>query len=39
MGIETKFVNGLRVTDAPTMEIAKMVLDRQDRAGHRRAHP
>jgi acetylglutamate kinase len=26
MGIETKFVNGLRVTDAPTMEIAKMVL-------------
>ncbi len=26
MGIETRFVNGLRVTDAPTMEIAKMVL-------------
>jgi acetylglutamate kinase len=26
MGIETKFINGLRVTDAPTMEIAKMVL-------------
>lgn len=26
MGIETRFVNGLRVTDEPTMEIAKMVL-------------
>jgi acetylglutamate kinase len=26
MGLETKFVDGLRVTDAPTMEIAKMVL-------------
>ena len=26
MGIETRFVDGLRVTDAPTMEIAKMVL-------------
>src|SRR5437660_5934967 len=26
MGIETRFVNGLRVTDAPTMEIVKMVL-------------
>jgi acetylglutamate kinase len=26
IGIETKFINGLRVTDAPTMEIAKMVL-------------
>jgi acetylglutamate kinase len=26
MGIEPRFVNGLRVTDAPTMEIAKMVL-------------
>ena len=25
-GLETKFVNGLRVTDAPTMEIAEMVL-------------
>jgi acetylglutamate kinase len=26
IGIEPRFVNGLRVTDAPTMEIAKMVL-------------
>jgi acetylglutamate kinase len=26
LGIEPKFVNGLRVTDAPTMEVAKMVL-------------
>jgi len=26
VGIEPRFVNGLRVTDAPTMEIAKMVL-------------
>jgi len=26
MGLEPKFINGLRVTDAPTMEIAKMVL-------------
>src|SRR5436853_6484374 len=26
MGIESRFVNGLRVTDAQTMEIAKMVL-------------
>jgi acetylglutamate kinase len=26
MGIETRFINGLRVTDASTMEIAKMVL-------------
>jgi acetylglutamate kinase len=26
MGVETRFVNGLRVTDAQTMEIAKMVL-------------
>jgi acetylglutamate kinase len=26
MGLEPKFVNGLRVTDASTMEIAKMVL-------------
>lgn len=25
-GLETKFVNGLRVTDEPTMEIAEMVL-------------
>lgn len=27
-GMETKFVNGLRVTDADTMEIAEMVLNR-----------
>lgn len=26
LGIEPRFVNGLRVTDAPTMEIVKMVL-------------
>jgi acetylglutamate kinase len=26
VGLEPKFINGLRVTDAPTMEIAKMVL-------------
>ena len=26
IGLETRFVNGLRVTDAQTMEIAKMVL-------------
>ena len=26
IGLEPKFVNGLRVTDAPTMEIVKMVL-------------
>ncbi len=28
IGMEPKFVNGLRVTDAPTMEIAEMVLNR-----------
>ncbi len=27
-GMETHFVNGLRVTDAPTMEIAEMVLNK-----------
>ena len=27
-GMEPKFINGLRVTDAPTMEIAEMVLNR-----------
>lgn len=27
-GLETKFVNGLRVTDEPTMEIAEMVLNK-----------
>jgi acetylglutamate kinase len=26
VGLEPRFVNGLRITDAPTMEIAKMVL-------------
>ncbi len=26
VGLEPRFINGLRVTDAPTMEIAKMVL-------------
>jgi acetylglutamate kinase len=26
LGIEPKFVNGLRITDAPTMELVKMVL-------------
>lgn len=28
IGMEPKFVNGLRITDAPTMEIAEMVLNR-----------
>ena len=28
IGMEPRFVNGLRVTDAPTMEIAEMVLNR-----------
>lgn len=28
LGIETKFVNGLRVTDKPTMEVAEMVLNK-----------
>ena len=28
VGIETKFINGLRVTDAETMEIAEMVLSK-----------
>lgn len=28
VGMETHFVNGLRVTDVPTMEIAEMVLNR-----------
>lgn len=28
LGIETKFVNGLRVTDKATMEVAEMVLNR-----------
>lgn len=28
LGIETQFVNGLRVTDKPTMEVAEMVLNK-----------
>lgn len=28
LGLETKFVNGLRVTDRPTMEIVEMVLNK-----------
>ncbi|SCP97109.1 acetylglutamate kinase [Anaerobium acetethylicum] len=32
VGMETKFVNGLRVTDAPTMEIAEMVLGRVNKS-------
>ena len=28
VGLETNFVNGLRVTDKPTMEVAEMVLNR-----------
>lgn len=28
VGMEAKFINGLRVTDAPTMEIAEMVLNK-----------
>lgn len=28
VGMEPRFINGLRVTDAPTMEIAEMVLNR-----------
>lgn len=28
LGIETNFVNGLRVTDKPTMEVAEMVLNK-----------
>lgn len=32
VGMETHFVNGLRVTDAPTMEIAEMVLNRVNKS-------
>ena len=32
VGMETNFVNGLRVTDAPTMEIAEMVLNRVNKS-------
>ena len=28
IGLETRFVNGLRVTDKETMEVAEMVLNR-----------
>lgn len=30
--MEPKFINGLRVTDAPTMEIAEMVLNRVNKS-------
>ena len=40
LGKETEFRDGLRVTDAETLDIARMVLDRQgqprDRGGHQR---
>lgn len=32
VGMEARFVNGLRVTDAPTMEIAEMVLNKVNRS-------
>ena len=32
VGMETQFVNGLRVTDAPTMEIAEMVLNKVNKS-------
>ncbi|WP_092450956.1 acetylglutamate kinase [[Clostridium] fimetarium] len=32
VGMETKFVNGLRVTDEPTMEIAEMVLNKVNKS-------
>lgn len=32
VGMETNFVNGLRVTDAPTMEIAEMVLNKVNKS-------
>ena len=31
-GMEPKFINGLRVTDAPTMQIAEMVLNRVNKS-------
>ena len=31
-GMEPEFINGLRVTDAPTMEIAEMVLNRVNKS-------
>ncbi|MGN0378286.1 MAG: acetylglutamate kinase [Butyrivibrio sp.] len=32
LGMETQFVNGLRVTDEPTMEVAEMVLNRVNKS-------
>lgn len=32
VGMETNFINGLRVTDAPTMEIAEMVLNKVNKS-------
>ena len=32
VGMEPKFINGLRVTDEPTMEIAEMVLNRVNKS-------
>lgn len=32
VGMEARFVNGLRVTDAPTMEIAEMVLNKVNKS-------
>ncbi|MBR6696815.1 MAG: acetylglutamate kinase [Lachnospiraceae bacterium] len=32
VGMDTKFVNGLRVTDEPTMEIAEMVLNKVNKS-------
>ena len=32
LGMEARFVNGLRVTDAPTMEIAEMVLNKVNKS-------
>ncbi len=38
LDMPVEFVGGLRVSDADTVEIAKMVLDRQGQQGHRVAH-
>lgn len=32
VGMEPKFINGLRVTDAPTMEVAEMVLNKVNKS-------
>ena len=32
VGMETNFINGLRVTDEPTMEIAEMVLNKVNKS-------